>query len=212
MATEARVPGAAAALWLALVPLAWGDAVAEAAAHWRGCTTCHGDDGGGSVARHAPAIAGQPAAYIERQLLAFREGRRGGSAADLPGRQMSLMAEPLADPAVRKAIAVQIAAMPVPAGVTPAAGHAASAGRKTYAMCVACHGEHGEGGGQADVPRLAGLDATYVLRQLRNYGNDRRGYAVDDTAARQMADIADTLSYDDARAVADYVASLAAAR
>ncbi|NCZ62533.1 MAG: hypothetical protein EBY62_01680, partial [Cellvibrionales bacterium] len=59
------------------------------------CISCHGPDGLGSEAIHAPPIAGQRAAYLEAQLLAFRSGERGGHNADIWARQMALMSKPL---------------------------------------------------------------------------------------------------------------------
>lgn len=41
------------------------------------CASCHGDDGRG-VGRGNPPLAGQPAAYLERQLRHWRAGRRYG--------------------------------------------------------------------------------------------------------------------------------------
>ena len=61
------------------------------------CISCHGPDGLGSEAIHAPPIAGQRAAYLEAQLLAFKSGERGGHNADIWARQMALMARPLSD-------------------------------------------------------------------------------------------------------------------
>lgn len=43
--------------------------------------------------------------------------------------------------------------------------------------CVTCHGLRGEGDGRA-VPRLAGLDAGYLSRQLDDYANGRREHEV----------------------------------
>ena len=48
------------------------------------CVQCHGPAGVG-VGEHFPALAGQPAAYLEGQLRAWRNGKR-------PGGPMGLMA------------------------------------------------------------------------------------------------------------------------
>lgn len=51
--------------------------------------------------------------------------------------------------------------------------------------CVTCHGLHGEGNG-GDAPRLAGLDAGYIVRQLEYYATGQRQHP-------QMVWIADHL-------------------
>ena len=45
----------------------------------------------------APALAGQGAAYLERQLQHFKSGVRGGDPKDVPGAQMKAMAATVAD-------------------------------------------------------------------------------------------------------------------
>jgi len=40
------------------------------------CAGCHGMSGEGRAAGGYPAIAGQPQAYLERQLAAYADGRR----------------------------------------------------------------------------------------------------------------------------------------
>lgn len=40
------------------------------------CAACHGPDGRGDPAKLVPAIAGQPAAYLQNQLMLFKADRR----------------------------------------------------------------------------------------------------------------------------------------
>ncbi len=40
--------------------------------------------------------------------------------------------------------------------------------------CTPCHGEFGQGKADGTYPRLAGLDAEYIARQLRNFKNRKR--------------------------------------
>lgn len=64
------------------------------------CVLCHGR-GGVGVGRHFPALAGQPAAYLSRQLLAFKAHTRSsgplglmkGIASKLSDRQMRAVSE-----------------------------------------------------------------------------------------------------------------------
>ncbi|MDZ7802508.1 c-type cytochrome [Thiohalophilus sp.] len=70
--------------------------------------------------------------------------------------------------------------------------------------CVACHGTSGEGNASAGFPRLAGLNAEYLAKQLRDY---REGSRTNPT----MKPIAAALDEAASRDVAAYYASLAPA-
>ena len=63
----------------------------------------------------------------------------------------------------------------------------ATAGGANYAVCSACHGPQGEGNQQLNAPKLAGLDAWYVRRQLLNYQQGIRGTGAGDQFGPQMA-------------------------
>lgn len=52
------------------------------------CQTCHGERLQGNQSTGAPPLAGQSAAYLLRQLNAFRSGSRGKQPADTYGQQM----------------------------------------------------------------------------------------------------------------------------
>lgn len=69
------------------------------------------------------------------------------------------------------------------------------------AACATCHGLAGEGDGR-ESPRLAGLDAGYLHRQLSDYANGRRDHPM-------MRRIALRLSGRDRAKVAAYYAELA---
>lgn len=68
--------------------LAGGDAAA-AAEKLGGCVACHGADGIGKAPQY-PNLQGQKAAYLEKQLKAFRSGERKDS-------NMNALAKPLSD-------------------------------------------------------------------------------------------------------------------
>ena len=61
------------------------------------CTACHGSNGQGIWALNAPRLAEMSDWYLERQLKNFRAGIRGAHREDYYGRQMSFMANVLAD-------------------------------------------------------------------------------------------------------------------
>lgn len=68
---------------------------------YRPCAPCHGPQGEGIHAVNSPAIAGLDAAYIERQLDNFRNGKRGTDPRDPHGIAMAPMAEVLETDEVR---------------------------------------------------------------------------------------------------------------
>jgi cytochrome c553 len=54
------------------------------------------------------------------------------------------------------------------------------------AACFRCHGLQGEGDSASAAPRLAGLDAHYLARQMRDYAAGTRPSSVMATIARQL--------------------------
>ena len=90
--------------------------------------------------------------------------------------------------------------------VCSAAGHAdgaalAKSGAGAAPACQTCHGAAGEGIAQAGFPRLAGLGASYMGRQLDAFANGTRVNTV-------MMPIAKALSAVDRAAVSAYYAAL----
>ena len=77
-------------------------------------------------------------------------------------------------------------------------------------VCAACHGPKGEGKDDLKTPSIANLPEWYVLRQLTNFHEGRRGEngQVDPQGAL-MAAIAKTLKPEQMTAVANHVQSLA---
>lgn len=82
-------------------------------------------------------------------------------------------------------------------------------GQTLYAVCGSCHGVNGEGNQSLNAPALAGQEAWYVERQLKNFKTGIRGSDPKDTYGMQMAPMAATLADDQAIAdVAAYIESL----
>ena len=95
-----------------------------------------------------------------------------------------------------------MAAAPLAAQGNPAAGKA------LFATCAACHGANGEGNVALNAPPIAGQEAWYVARQLRNFKAGIRGGA-NDAFGAQMAPMAQTLPDEQAmKNVAAYIATL----
>jgi cytochrome c oxidase subunit II len=67
------------------------------------------------------------------------------------------------------------------------------AGQEHYAGCVACHGNEGQGNPDLQAPKLAGLEAWYLERQLELFRDGARGTHEDDTYGQQMRPFATML-------------------
>lgn len=176
--------------------IALGGAGAGAA---NACFTCHGLDGSGDGAG-SPRLAGLDAGYLERQLIAYADGRRDH-------RQMAWIAQRL-DPAERRSVADHYAGLPF-AG---ASRRAAPGGEQLYhrgdpargiPACANCHGGNGEGIGPANPP-LAGQSALYIAGQLDEWRKSRRRNDPDDV----MLAVSQRLSPEQMVAVARYAAAL----
>ena len=93
-----------------------GPALAEDPARgerlWALCTQCHGETGDGNSEYLAPAIAGLPQWYGERQLGKFRDGVRGTHFDDIAGMRMRPMALSLRTDDDVKKVVVYLASLP----------------------------------------------------------------------------------------------------
>jgi cytochrome c oxidase subunit 2 len=82
-------------------------------------------------------------------------------------------------------------------------------GKADFEICQACHGTCAQGTPGLNAPRLAGLEAAYVSRQLEDFRAGRRGAATGDVQGDQMAQMAKVLASSDAVGrVAHYVSGL----
>jgi cbb3-type cytochrome c oxidase subunit III len=157
------------------------------------CVACHGAGAQGNPSLGAPALAGQSAAYLERQLNDFRSGLRGANPQDSHGAQMRAASATLSDGKAIAAVAAYLAALPAPV-VKPAANANLRNGNNFYqGKCGACHGGRAEGIASMSTPRLSGLDAAYITRQFHGFQQGLRGSSPQDRYGRQMAMMAGTL-------------------
>jgi cytochrome c553 len=186
-------------------------AQADAAAQYQPCIACHGATGQGNTALGAPALAGQGAAYLERQLKHFKAGIRGADPRDTQGAQMKAMASALDDAAIAL-IASYLGALPRPVPVTAQAGDLKNGNNNYQAKCGACHGGAAEGNPGLNAPGLAWLDAPYLKHQYHNFQQGVRGTHTEDKFGRQMKMMATSLPTDkDLDDVIAYMQSLAKA-
>lgn len=130
---------------------------------YRDCAACHGKDGGGVADGSIPAIGGQPAEVITRQLQSFRSGAR----ADLRMRHFSNNDHLAGDEAVA-VVSQYVAGL---GRVTPPAtgsGRELAAGAAEFSRrCASCHGSRGQAVAARSIPALAGQHATYLERKMR---------------------------------------------
>jgi cytochrome c553 len=188
------------------------DPARGAATYGSKCAGCHGDDGQGRTAQSAtlgeqgifPRLAGQPAAYLYRQLWSFAHGWRSSAA-------MPPMADGLAE-ADWGDIAVHLEHLTTAAYPTsPAiADDALALGRSVAVLgrpdrgvspCSRCHGPGGIGVAPY-FPALMGLDARYIIAQIIAFRGGQRRNAM----LRLMDPVAHGLEVQEIEAVAGYFA------
>jgi cytochrome c oxidase subunit 2 len=157
------------------------------------CIACHGRKAEGVASTGAPAIAGQDAAYLQRQLQNFRSGLRGTNPKDTYGAQMRAIALTLKDDAAVAALAKYVAGLPKTTASGPAKADLRNGNNHYQGKCGACHGGKAEGNASLKAPRLVGLDTVYLQRQFNHFRDGVRGADPKDTTGRQMAMMAKTL-------------------
>lgn len=186
--------GFAVTSWIGTLLLMYGADcfAAEGEKLFAQCVACHGNKGEGNPTLNAPAIAGQDAEYLKRQLLNFRHRRRGADKSDALGAQMQATAMTLDDAAVAK-VASYAAGLPKTVDAAPASGNLHNGNNLYQGKCGACHGGKAEGNPGLKAPRLAGLDAAYIKRQFAHFRDGVRGTDPKDAPGRQMAMMAKTL-------------------
>ncbi len=189
-----------------------GDAEAGKA-HYASCVPCHGAAGEGDRSQHAPALAGQLASYLDKQLCDFHCGARGVSPRDTYGKRMSESVHVLPDEKAIADLAAYIASLPAPtvgdAPVAPSLGGNATLGRNLYGSCVACHGARGEGNAALHAPRLDMLQDWYIVGELKDFRDGLRGSSYESHTGPVMTPM-DGLLPDEAamRDVAAYITTL----
>lgn len=168
------------------------------------CESCHGGQGQGNPAVGAPRIAGQPAAYLARQLESFADGSRHNPT-------MAPIAKSL-DDKTREALAAYYSTLAVPYG--PPEKRAKNPvdrgkrlarvgdGERAIQACGNCHGPDGIGE-PPSYPYLAGLHRDYLVATLRAWRDGSRR----NDASGQMPIIAKRMKDDEIEAVAAYYAA-----
>ena len=169
------------------------------------CAGCHGVTGQ-SAQPIWPNIAGQGAAYIERQLQAFKSGGRTGAMA----AQMAPIVATLTDSDMAN-IAVYFSSLPAATGKADAS--VAAIGEQLYRggdakngipACMSCHGPGGKGMAAAGFPAVSGQHSQYSVAQLKAFAEGTRT----GPQADMMKTIASRLDEAQMQAVSQYMAGL----
>ena len=164
------------------------------------CVSCHGAAGNSTITQN-PRLAGQHAAYLEKQLHNFTEPTRNNAV-------MTTMAKALSPEDVKN-VAAYLSAQ-APKSDATKNKDLVEAGKKIYRAgigginvpaCAGCHSPNGAGI-PAQYPRLAGQHQDYTIAQLTSFRSGARSNSA------QMTEIAHRMTDDEIKAVADYVAGL----
>lgn len=158
------------------------------------CAACHGP-GGHSTQARIPSLAGQTARYVYLQLKDFKEGRRTDSL-------MTPMAKSLSKDDMFNVAAFFAAAQPMSTDFKADQQRVAKgAAKAAETLCTMCH--LGGFKGQNEIPRVAGQQHDYVVKQLQDFKAGRRT-----NDAGNMSSVAKTLSDEDMENLAHYLATL----
>ena len=158
------------------------------------CAACHGADGN-STSGAFPILAGQSARYLYLQLRDFSQGARK---------------DPLMSPQIEGLskqdffdLAAYFAAQTAKPLAFQADGARVDRGRKKSeeVLCTMCH--LGGFKGQNEIPRVAGQQPDYVMKQLRAFKARTRT-----NDAGNMTAVAQTISDEDIVDLAHYIATL----
>lgn len=158
------------------------------------CVACHGPNGN-SQQPAFPSLASQTARYIYLQLKDFQEGRRK---------------EPQMDPFVKALTredmfdlsAFFAAQRLLPTKFTPDPAKVVKGKAKAEeVLCTMCH--LGGFKGQNEIPRVAGQQFDYIVKQMKDFKTSRRT-----NDAGNMVSVSKTLSDEDIENLAHYLVDL----
>jgi cytochrome c553 len=150
------------------------------------CAGCHGEDGNSQIPG-TPGLAGQHTVYQIAALKAYKDGTR-------PDETMKAMVAELSDATIED-MAYFYAAM-APKRTENLGSGDPFAGVGATASCVGCHALDGNNT-DPKIPRLAGLDATYLSAAARAYKKGARAHSAmqDAMAEFRESDIDDMAAY-----------------
>jgi cytochrome c553 len=171
------------------------------AALFQVCAVCHGTSGGGTPDGEIPRIAGQHFSVLVKQLVDYRNNRRWDPRMEYFASQHVLVSpRDIADVA-GYASEIETAR---DASVGVGTGKFLSRGTEVYARsCASCHGQNGDGSARQKIPRVAGQNYAYLVRQIHDAVEGRRP-----NFSEAHIRLLQGLDYADITGVADYLARI----
>jgi cytochrome c553 len=168
---------------------------------FRSCAVCHGSSGGGTPDGQVPRIAGQHFSVLVKQLIDYRNNRRWDPLMQhMADKHLLMTAQDIADVA---AYASEVVTLPE-AGVGVGSGEYLARGGEVYgSTCRSCHGKTGNGNAARAIPRVAGQNYAYLVRQIHDAVEGRRPNF--SAAHIQMLK---RLDYAEIKGVADYLSRI----
>jgi cytochrome c553 len=163
---------------------------------FQSCAACHGENGEGSSTDYVPRIAGQHFSVLIRQLVDYRHGRRWNE------RMQAASAEHrLADAQAIANVATFVNLLKIKWPANKGAGLLAQEGVHIYdARCRECHGAAAQGSDSKGIPRLAGQNYGYLVRQFGDIAAGKRP-----NVSHRHVSTLKSLEYQDIVALSDYL-------
>jgi cytochrome c553 len=159
------------------------------------CAACHGPGGNSPTQPLFPILAGQTARYTYLQLRDYQEGRRSDP-------MMDPIVKPLSRKDMQDLASYYAAQKPRPNDFKADPARVLKGKAKAdETLCTMCH--LGGFAGQNEIPRVAGQQHDYVVKQLKDFKERRRT-----NDAGNMTSVSRTLNDDDIENLAHYLASL----
>ena len=181
-------------LWACVLPLCAAAQQPAAPAKAALCVACHGPNGNATIAVN-PILAGQTSRYLYLQLRDFQEGRRSDP-------QMSPIAKDLTRDEMRELAEYFAAQKPAPQTFKTSADKAKLGRAKSdETLCTMCH--LGGFAGQNEIPRVAGQNYDYIVKQLKDFKDKKRT-----NDAGNMTSVSRTLNDADIENLGHYLAGL----
>ncbi len=186
--------GATVAILVALVICTGAAAQTPVPAKAAVCAACHGE-GGNAVIPTNPILAGLNSRYIYLQLRDFQEGRRSDP-------QMSPMVAGMTREEMRELADYYSKQKPKSLNFNADPEKAKLGKLKAdETLCTMCH--MGGFAGQNEIPRVAGQNFEYIVKQLNDFKARRRT-----NDAGNMTSVSNTLNDKDIENLAHYLTGL----
>ena len=133
------------------------------------CQTCHGLDGNSTTSPNTPKLAGQYAAYIQKEINNFKDGSRNDPV-------MTAIASTLFDNQEVLDIAAYFASQKQMKGARTAVNKNGQSLYMGSNGCVSCHGVNGKGlaPNNPSAPVIGGQHKEYLKKQLRDFKDHAR--------------------------------------